>query len=66
MGLDTETDWPTDHQLQHNFDFDFELQELDNHWGSAVVSSCCEKLVAEVGDSSGTQRPPSKLLPSND
>jgi hypothetical protein len=23
--------------------------ELDNHWGSVVVSYCCEKLVAEAG-----------------
>jgi hypothetical protein len=30
--------------------------ELDNLWVSAVVSCCCEKLVAEAGDSSGTQR----------
>jgi hypothetical protein len=28
---------------------------FDNHWGSAVVSCCCEKLVAETGVSSGTQ-----------
>jgi hypothetical protein len=27
---------------------------LDNRWGSAVVSYCCEKLVAEARDSSGT------------
>jgi hypothetical protein len=27
----------------------------DNRWGS-VVSCCCEKLVAEAGDSSETQR----------
>jgi hypothetical protein len=28
--------------------------ELDSHWGSVVVSCCCEKLVAR--DSSWTQR----------
>jgi hypothetical protein len=32
------------------------VSQLDNCWGSAVVSSCCEKLVAEAKDSSGTQR----------
>jgi hypothetical protein len=30
--------------------------ELDNCWGSVIVSFCCEKLVAEAGDRSGTQR----------
>jgi hypothetical protein len=30
------------------------LLQSDNHWGSAVVSCCCQKLVAEAGDSSGT------------
>jgi hypothetical protein len=29
---------------------------LDNRWGSVVVSCFCKKLVAEAGDSSGTQR----------
>jgi hypothetical protein len=32
------------------------MNEQDNHWDSVVVSSCCEKLVTEVRDSSGTQR----------
>jgi hypothetical protein len=32
------------------------VSELDNLWVSGVVSYCCEKLVAEVGDRSGTQR----------
>jgi hypothetical protein len=32
------------------------VSELDTCWGSVVVSCCCEKLVAEAGDSSGTQR----------
>jgi hypothetical protein len=42
--------------------------ELVNHWGS-VMSYYCEKLVAEAGDSSGTQRKWNahhwKPLPSN-
>jgi hypothetical protein len=37
--------------------------------GSAAVSCCCEKLVAETGDSSGTERKRNvrcwKTLPSN-
>jgi hypothetical protein len=32
------------------------VSELVNRWGLVAVSCCCEKLVAEVGDSSGTQR----------
>jgi hypothetical protein len=28
----------------------------DNSWGSVVVSCWCEKLAAEAGDRSGTQR----------
>jgi hypothetical protein len=32
------------------------VSELDDSYGSVVVSCCCEKLVAEVGDSSATQR----------
>jgi hypothetical protein len=43
--------------------------QLENRWGSDVVSCCCEKLVAEAGDSSGTQRKGNvrcwKPLPSN-
>jgi hypothetical protein len=31
------------------------VSELENRWGSAAVSCCCEKLVAEASDSSGTQ-----------
>jgi hypothetical protein len=27
---------------------------LEDRWGSVLVSCCCEKLVAETGDSSGT------------
>jgi hypothetical protein len=42
--------------------------QLGNRWGSIVVS-CCEKLVAEVGNSSGFQREGNvrrwKPLPSN-
>jgi hypothetical protein len=30
------------------------FSELVNGWGSVVVSRCCEKLVDEAGDSSGT------------
>jgi hypothetical protein len=30
--------------------------QLQNRWGSVVVSCCCGKLAAESGDSSGTQR----------
>jgi hypothetical protein len=45
------------------------VSELGNRWVSAVVSLCCEKLVAEAGDSSGIQRKWNvchwKLLPSN-
>jgi hypothetical protein len=32
------------------------VSERDNCWGSVVVSCRCEKLVAEAGDSSETQR----------
>jgi hypothetical protein len=28
------------------------VNELENCWGLVVVSCCCEKLVAEAGDSS--------------
>jgi hypothetical protein len=45
------------------------VSELDKRWGSAVVSCCCAKLVAEAGDSSGPQRKGNvrrgKPLPSN-
>jgi hypothetical protein len=45
------------------------ISELYNCWGSAVVSYCCEELVAEAGGSSGTQRKGNarrwKRLPSN-
>jgi hypothetical protein len=34
----------------------YKQDKLDNRWGSAVVSCCCEKLVAKAGDSSGNQR----------
>jgi hypothetical protein len=30
--------------------------QFENCWGSVVVSCCCDKLVAEAGDCSGTQR----------
>jgi hypothetical protein len=30
--------------------------ELDNQWGSVIVSCCSYKLAAEARDSSGTQR----------
>jgi hypothetical protein len=43
--------------------------ELDNRWGSVVVSCCCQKLLTETGESSGTQRKGNvrrcKPLPSN-
>jgi hypothetical protein len=32
------------------------MSELDDRWGSVVVSCCCEKVVAEAGDNPGTQR----------
>jgi hypothetical protein len=45
------------------------VSELEVCWGSVVVSCCCEKLVLEAGDSSGTLREENvccwKLLPSN-
>jgi hypothetical protein len=47
MGLGTKTYWLTDRQLQCDFDFDFELR---------VTVLRSEKLVAEAGDGSGTQR----------
>jgi hypothetical protein len=31
---------------------------LEDCWGSVLVSCCCEKPVAETGDSSGTQSKP--------
>jgi hypothetical protein len=33
-----------------------EQLQSENFWGSVVVSCCREKLVADAGDSSGTQR----------
>jgi hypothetical protein len=46
------------------------VSELEDYCGSLVVRCCYEKLVAEVGDSSRTQRKGNvrcwKLLPSND
>jgi hypothetical protein len=46
-----------------------QVSELEDCWGSVVVSCCCEKLVDEAGDSSGTQRKRTirrwKPLPSN-
>jgi hypothetical protein len=30
------------------------VSELDNRWGSVIVSCCFEKLVTEAGSSSGT------------
>jgi hypothetical protein len=48
---------------------DKSVSELDNCWGSDVVSCCCEKLIAEAGDSLGTQKKVTvchwKSLPSN-
>jgi hypothetical protein len=45
------------------------VSELKNYWGSVVVSCFCENVVAEAGDSSGTQRKGNvrswKPLPSN-
>jgi hypothetical protein len=45
------------------------LSESDNSWGSAIMSCCCEKLVAEARDSLGTQKKGNiyhwKLLPNN-
>jgi hypothetical protein len=45
------------------------VTELEDCWGSVVVSCCCEKLLSEVWDSLGTQRKGnvrhSKPLPSN-
>jgi hypothetical protein len=42
---------------------------LENSCGSVVVNCCCEKVVADVGDSSGTHRKRDfrrwKPLPSN-
>jgi hypothetical protein len=42
---------------------------LENWYGSVVVICCCEKVKAEAGDSSGTQRKGNvshwKPLPSN-
>jgi hypothetical protein len=32
------------------------VKELYDFWGSGVVRCCCEKLVAEARNSSGTQR----------
>jgi hypothetical protein len=32
------------------------VSELENYWGSVSVGCSCEKLVAEAGESSGTQR----------
>jgi hypothetical protein len=42
--------------------------QLEKFWGSDIVRCCCEKLMAEAGDISGTQRkgrPPLKPLPGN-
>jgi hypothetical protein len=62
MGLDTKTYWLIERQSQCDFDFKFELL---GQLRVAVVRS--EKLVAEAGDSSGTQRNVRrwKPLPSN-
>jgi hypothetical protein len=42
----------------------------DNRWGSVVVSCCCEMMLAETRDSSGTERKGNdrswKPLSSND
>jgi hypothetical protein len=32
------------------------VSELENCCGSVLVNCCCKKLVAEAGESSGTQR----------
>jgi hypothetical protein len=32
------------------------VSELDNFWISAVMSCCCDKLLAKVGDNSGSQK----------
>lgn len=32
------------------------VSEFENRWGSVVESCCCEWLMAEAGDSSGTLR----------
>jgi hypothetical protein len=32
------------------------MSELDDCWGSVILSFCCEKLVAETGNSSGTYK----------
>jgi hypothetical protein len=38
------------------------VSQLDNRWGSVVVSCCCEKLAAEEGEQFGNpeegERPP--------
>jgi hypothetical protein len=31
------------------------VSELEDSWGSVLVSHSCENLVAEAGDNSGTQ-----------
>jgi hypothetical protein len=45
------------------------MSELDNLWGSIVMNGYCQKLVAEAGDRSGTNRKENvnrwKPLPSN-
>jgi hypothetical protein len=38
------------------------VSELEDCWGSVIVSCCCEKLVGEAGESSGTQRKGNFLL----
>jgi hypothetical protein len=62
--LDTKTDWPTGSRSKHDFDFNFELL---SRLRVAVVRS--EKLVAEVGKSSETQKKTNvrcwQPLPSN-
>jgi hypothetical protein len=79
MGLETKTYWLTDWPsvamwlwlwLVANIELVGELVSyLDNRSGSIVVICCCEKLVAETGDTSGTQSKGNvrrwKPIPSN-
>jgi hypothetical protein len=54
----TKIDWPTDRLSEHNFDFDSvgRFTESDNSWSSVTVSCCCEKLVTETRNRSGSKR----------
>jgi hypothetical protein len=36
--------------------YKLEAAVLNNRWSTVVVSCCCEKLVAEAGESSGIQK----------